>query len=85
MVYENGASYPPANTCSNVLGAQADSAWVGLMYMPSAGLTVNKAATFRTEATGGLLANTITFSGQMPTIIGSADFQPARPASRLTS
>ncbi|MEO8744029.1 MAG: pilus assembly protein TadG-related protein [Candidatus Dormiibacterota bacterium] len=86
MVYEPGASYPPANACiNNVLGAEVDSAWVGLIYMPSAGLTVNKAATFRTEATGGLMAKTITFSGQMPTIIGSADFQPARPASRLTS
>ena len=85
MVYEPGQSYPPANTCGNLLGAYADSAWVGLIYMPSAGLTVQKAATFRTEATGGLLADTITLAGQLPTIIGSADFQPAPPASRLTS
>jgi len=85
MVYEPGNSYPPANTCGNLLGAYADSAWVGLIYMPSAPLTVQKAATFRTEATGGLLANTITLAGQLPTIIGSADFQPAPPANRLTS
>ena len=85
MVYEPGAADPPANQCANLMGAQADSAWVGLIYMPSADLTVQKAATFRTEATGGLMAGTITFSGQMPTIIGSASFQPAPPAARLTS
>ncbi len=85
MVYEPGQSYPPANTCGNLLGAYADSAWVGLIYTPAAGLTVQKAATFRTEATGGLLADTIIFGGQLPTIIGSADFQPAPPASRLTA
>jgi Flp pilus assembly protein TadG len=84
MVYEPGQAYPPANTCSNLLAAQADSAWVGLVYLPSAALTVQKAASFRTEATGGLLADTIAFTGQLPTIIGSANFQPAPPASRLT-
>ena len=86
MVYEPGQSYPPANTCTtNLIGAEADSAWVGLIYMPAAALTVQKAASFRTEATGGLLADKITFSGQLPTIIGSANFQPAPPATRLTS
>ena len=86
MVYEPGQAYPPANTCTtNLMGAQADSAWVGLIYMPAAILTVQKAASFRTEATGGLLADMIIFSGQLPTIIGSANFQPAPPATRLTS
>jgi hypothetical protein len=86
VVYEPGQSYPPANTCTtNLLGAQADSAWVGLIYMPAAILTVQKAASFRTEATGGLLADKLIFSGQLPTIIGSSNFQPAPPASRLTS
>jgi hypothetical protein len=86
MVYEPGQSYPPANGCTtNLLGAQADSAWVGLIYMPAAILTVQKAASFRTEATGGLLADKLIFSGQLPTIIGSSNFQPAPPASRLTS
>jgi Putative Flp pilus-assembly TadE/G-like len=84
LVYEPGAAYPPANTCTNVLGAEADSAWVGVIYTPSAALTVNKAATFRTEATGGLMARTLTFIGQLPEIIGSAAYQPAPPASRLT-
>lgn len=84
LVYEPGAGHAPANTCANVLGAAADSAWVGLVYMPAASLTVSKAATFRTEATGGLLADTVTFSGQLPEIIYSSNFAPVPPASRLT-
>ena len=83
MVYEPGSAYPPANTCPNVLGAAADSAWVGLIYVPSAALNVNKAATFRTEATGGLMADTISFTGQLPTIIYSAAYAPQAPAARL--
>jgi hypothetical protein len=85
MVYEPGAQYPPANTCSNQMGAAHDSAWVGLVYVPSAGLTVTKASTFRTEATGGLMADTITFTGQLPTIIYDPGYAPARPASRLVA
>lgn len=85
MVYEPGAGNPPANTCPNVLAAAADSAWVGLIYTPSAALEVKKAATFRTEATGGLLADTITVDGQLPTIIFSANFAPTPPAAKLVS
>ena len=84
MVYEPGAAYPPANTCANVLGAAADSAWVGLIYTPSASLNVTKAATFRTEATGGLMADTISFTGQLPTIIYSSAYAPVPPAARLS-
>lgn len=84
MVYEPGMDNPPANTCSNVLGAAADSAWVGLIYVPSAALNVTKAATFRTEATGGLMADTLSFTGQLPTIIYSPSYAPQPPASRLT-
>ena len=84
MVYEPGAAYPPANTCANVLGAAADSAWVGQIYTPSASLNVTKAATFRTEATGGLMADTISFTGQLPTIIYSSAYAPVPPAARLS-
>ncbi len=83
LVYEPGAGNPPANQCPNMLGAAADSAWVGLIYMPRASLEVSKAATFRTEATGGLMADTIKFSGQLPTIIYSSSYAPQPPASRL--
>jgi Tfp pilus assembly protein PilV len=85
MVYEPGAANPPANTCSNMLGAEADSAWVGLMYTPSAALNVQKAATFRTEATGGLMADRVTFTGQLPTIIFDPAYAPMPPASKLVS
>lgn len=84
MVYEPGVTNPPANTCSNVLGAAADSAWVGLIYLPAASLNISKAATFRTEATGGLMADTITFTGQLPTIIYSSSYAPMPPATRIT-
>jgi hypothetical protein len=83
LVYEPGAANQPENTCANMLGAAADSAWVGLIYTPRASLEISKAATFRTEATGGLMADTITFSGQLPTIIYNAAYAPQPPAARL--
>ncbi len=84
-LYEPGDSNPPSNTCSNVLGAATDSAFIGLVYTPSAAITVRKASAFRTNEVGGVIANTLTFSGQLPTIIGNtADYGPVPQASRLT-
>ncbi|HUY51176.1 MAG TPA: pilus assembly protein TadG-related protein [Streptosporangiaceae bacterium] len=86
MVYEPGAGTPPANTCSNFLGAATDSAFVGLIYTPSAAITISKASTFRTDELGGLIADTITMTGQLPTVIGDpADYGPVPPAARLVS
>jgi Flp pilus assembly protein TadG len=83
-LYEPGAAYPPANTCSNLLGAASDSAFIGLVYAPAAAITVNKASAFRTDEGGGVIADTLTFSGQLPTIIGdTVDYGPAPQASRL--
>jgi Flp pilus assembly protein TadG len=85
LVYEPGNAYPPANTCSNVMGAASDSAFIGLVYTPAASITVQKASAFRTDETGGVIADTITFTGQLPTIIGDpADYGPVPPAARLT-
>jgi Flp pilus assembly protein TadG len=85
-LYEPGDAYPPANTCSNVLGAATDSAFIGLVYTPSAAISVQKASAFRTDEGGGVIANTLTFGGQLPTIIGdAAEYGPAPQASRLTS
>jgi hypothetical protein len=85
-VYEPGNRYPPANTCSNMLGAASDSAFIGLIYTPTASISVQKSSTFRTDESGGLIADTLTFSGQLPTIIGdTVDYGPAPQASRLTS
>jgi hypothetical protein len=85
-VYEPGNAYPPANTCSNMLGAATDSAFIGLIYTPTAAISVQKASTFRTDEGGGVIADTLTFTGQLPTIIGdTADYGPAPQASRITS
>ena len=68
------------------MAAAVDSAFIGYVYMPSASLTITKASTFRTDESGGLLADTITFTGQMPTIIGDpSDYGPAAPATRIVS
>jgi hypothetical protein len=84
-LYEPGAGNPPANTCSNFLGAAIDSAFIGLVYAPAAAITVNKASAFRTDDGGGVIAYTLTFSGQLPTIIGDpAEYGPVPPGARLT-
>ena len=86
VLYEPGLSNPPANTCNNTLGAATDSAYIGLIYTPSASISAQKASTFRTDEGGGIIANTLTFSGQLPTIIGdTVDYGPVPQASRLTA
>ena len=83
-LYEPGAANPPANTCSNTLGAATDSALIGLIYTPSAAINVQKASAFRTDEVGGIISYTMTFSNQLPTIIGDpADYGPVPPAARL--
>ena len=84
VVYEPGAGHPPANTCSNFLGAFSDSAFIGLIYTPAASITVFKASTFRTDETGGVIANTISFTSNLPSVIGNAAYAPVPPAARLT-
>jgi hypothetical protein len=85
VLYEPGAGHPPANTCSNSFGAATDSAFVGLVYTPAAAISVVKATAFRTDETGGLIAYTLTFGGQLPTIIGDpADYGPVPPGAKLT-
>ncbi|HEX3509372.1 MAG TPA: TadE/TadG family type IV pilus assembly protein [Candidatus Dormibacteraeota bacterium] len=85
LVYEPGLAYPPANSCSNTMGAATDTAFIGLIYMPAAAVTIQKATAFRTDETGGVIANTISFTGQLPTIIGNDAYSPVQPGSRLTS
>jgi Flp pilus assembly protein TadG len=83
-IYEPGASNPPANTCSNVMGASTSSAYIGLVYTPAANMSIPTSSGFRVEATGGVIADKITFSGQLPIITGSPDYMPVPPAGRLT-
>jgi len=76
---------PPSNTCSNTLGAMGNSAFVGLIYCPSASISVTSAATFHAAGVGGMIADTISFTGSLPSIAFSSLYAPVPPASRLTS
>jgi len=85
VLYEPGVAYPPANTCSNLMGAATDSAFIGLVYTPAASISIQKASTFRTDESGGVIADTLTFGGQLPTIIGDpGDYGPVPPGAKLT-
>jgi hypothetical protein len=84
-IYEPGFQRPPANACpNNLMDAASNSAYVGLVYLPAASLDVPTRVGFRTEATGGIIANTITFSGPLPLIVSSPAYSPVPPAARLT-
>ena len=84
VLYEPGAAYPPANTCANVMGAASDSAYIGLVYTPAASISIQKASTFRTDESGGVIAGRLIFGGQLPTIIGDPeDYGPVPPPARL--
>ena len=85
VVYEPGSANPPANTCANIMGAASDSAFIGLVYAPAASINIQKASTFRTDESGGVIAYTLSFSGQLPTIIGNSTYAPVGPATRLIS
>ncbi|MGH7764770.1 MAG: TadE/TadG family type IV pilus assembly protein [Candidatus Dormibacteraceae bacterium] len=75
---------PPANSCSVTMGAAGNSAFVGLVYAPTAAITIASPYTFEATGSGGVMAGTITFSGSMPTITYSSAYGPVAPASRLT-
>jgi Flp pilus assembly protein TadG len=85
-IYEPGVgAVEPENTCSNVMGASTASAYIGLVYMPAAALNIPTSSGFRTEATGGVIADMITFTGVLPTMTGNSDFMPVQPAARLVN
>jgi len=85
VLYEPGVAYPPANRCGNLMGAATDSAFIGLVYAPAASISIQKASTFRTDESGGVIADTVTFGGQLPTIIGDpVDYGPVPPGAKLT-
>jgi hypothetical protein len=65
------------------MGAAGNSAYIGLVYLPSASLSVPSSGGFRARATGGVIANTITFNGVVPMIVGSSAYMPVPPAARL--
>jgi Putative Flp pilus-assembly TadE/G-like len=80
------ALYEPAsNTCSNSYGAVSNSAFVGLVYTPGASMSITSSNTFEVAATAGVMANTLTFSGSLPSITYGAAYAPVPFASRLVS
>lgn len=82
-IYEPGSGNPPANTCANVISAAGNSAFIGLVYMPSASVNVQSSVTFLSSGTGGLMADTVSFTGTLPTITYGAGYSPMPPAARL--
>ncbi len=76
---------PPGNTCSNLIGASANSAFVGLVYTPGAAISFLAASVFRSPSTGGVIADTIGFSGALPSVSFDPGYAPVPFAARLTS
>jgi Flp pilus assembly protein TadG len=74
---------PQGSGCANNLGAAGNTALIGLVYTPSATINIPNAVGFRSRATGGLIADTINFNGSLPTIVGSLNYLPSPPGSRL--
>ncbi len=76
---------PAANACPVVMGAQGNSAYIGLVYAPAAYVGVASPYTFEAAGTGGVIADSFGFAGTMPRITYSSSYAPVPPASRLTS
>jgi hypothetical protein len=76
---------PPGNGCSNTLGAESNSAYIGLFYAPAASIRVTSPYVSEAAAVGGMIAGTLTFTGALPSIAFSPSYAPVPPASRLTT
>ena len=75
---------PSSNVCTNTLGASSNSAYVGLVYTPSAVINITSPYAFESSGVGGVMADTVSFRGTLPTITFSAAYAPVPPASKLT-
>ena len=84
--YDWVAMYEPAsNGCANTWSAASNTALVGLVYAPGGSITVSSPYTFEVAATGGLIADTVTFNGTLPSITYGAAYAPMPFAARLVS
>ncbi|HEV3103530.1 MAG TPA: pilus assembly protein TadG-related protein [Candidatus Dormibacteraeota bacterium] len=83
-IYEPGSGHAPANSCANLMDAASNSAYIGLVYLPSATLDIPTRVGFRAEATGGIIASVVNFSGSLPLIVSSPSYSPVPPAAKLT-
>jgi hypothetical protein len=66
------------------MGATTQSAYIGLVYVPAAIMNIPTSFGFRNDAIGGVIADKIAFSGQLPKMSWSSNYDPVAPASRLT-
>jgi hypothetical protein len=82
-VYEPGTLSPPANSCANSLGANSNSAYVGLFYSPAASITIRSSHVMDVAGTGGFIADRFTFNGTLPAIRYSSSYAPGPPATKL--
>ena len=76
---------PASNTCANTLGASGNSAYIGAFYAPSASVGISSPYIAEAAGAGGILADTVSFSGALPRIVYSALYAPLAPAARLVS
>jgi len=76
---------PPSNLCANSFGAAGNSAYIGLVYAPSASVSVTSAYVAEAAGTGGVIAASFSFSGTLPAIVYSPSYAPVPPAARLIS
>jgi Flp pilus assembly protein TadG len=83
-VFEPGPASPPANVCANTLGATGNTALVGLVYAPSASVSVTSPYTFEASGVGGVIAASMSFTGSLPRVVFSSAFAPVPPAGTLT-
>jgi hypothetical protein len=81
VVFYEGAG----NACANVLGGDRNTALIGLAYMPGASINFASDDTFDSPATGGVIAGTISFTGNLPAVTFSSAYAPVPFASRLVS
>ena len=75
---------PSSNVCNGTLGATGNSAYIGLYYAPSNSLSITSPYGFEAPGVGGVIANTVAFTGTMPSVTFSSTYAPVPPASRLT-
>jgi Flp pilus assembly protein TadG len=83
-LYEPGPANPPANGCTNTFGAASNSAYVGLIYAPSARASITSSLAFEAPGAGGIIADAFTFTNALPRLAYSAAYAPLPPASRIT-
>lgn len=84
--YDWVAAYEsPSNTCSNTLGANGNTAYIGLFFAPGASMTVISPYISEAAGVGGVLVSSVSFTGVLPSITYSSAYAPTPPASRLTS